>query len=106
MKNSQLIWFIALSLLLMGIEGATDFAQASPFHPDTSIEHVDHHSSNATQADNDGGDHCNHCCHAHVGTLCHASSNDGLLNSESGFFTKAQFPLERTQGPPTPPPNA
>jgi len=54
----------------------------------------------------EGGDHCTHCCHAHVGNVLLQASNSNPAISNQRILAETLHIDNPISGPPTPPPNA
>lgn len=103
---------VIVSVLFMGIEGATDTLPDGVPHGDDGAHWVelghalDKHDGSVPESQLDG-DHCQHCCHGHCTTivsqfcLCLALIGSGEIRSPDPSHLR-----NFAQAPPTPPPNA
>ncbi len=103
---------LMFSLLLTGVEGATDIAMDGAPHG-TELSHEDDfgHSLEAHKdATTDGelnDDHCQHCCHGHSAGITgqFATTPSPLITAGRHTISSAHV-RSLGQAPPTPPPNA
>ena len=100
---------LAVSVLFMSVEGVWDMAKESHAHRD----HVAHQSGADDSSPDDpdpfsDGDNnkCGHMCHGHMSSItgdCEAL----LIDIPDNYFAFSSFTYSnRSQAPPTPPPNA
>ena len=100
---------LAVSVLFMGVEGAWDMAKESHAHKD----HVAHQSDadDASPGDPDpfsdgNGNECGHMCHGHMSSITGDCETLLVVVPDNYFAFSPSTYSNRSQAPPTPPPNA
>jgi hypothetical protein len=105
---------LIISVLFMGADGAWDLAIESHLHGDQHAHQSDVDGQNLADPVDTGPDpladadsaHCEHLCHGHMTSIAANLANFGLGQSDGYYSFEANRLTDRSQAPPTPPPNA
>lgn len=100
---------LAVSVLFMSAEGAWDMAKESHAHRDNLAHQVDadnHGADNPNPLSDGDRNQCGHLCHGHMSSITE-SPDEFLIVATGHYFAFNSPPFSnRSQAPPTPPPNA
>jgi hypothetical protein len=98
---------IIVSMLFLSFEGAIDIASQGHPHEDAAeLADADAVAARLPSGDTDTEpDHCEHCCHGHVGNIVIQIPSMPFYAAAGGFAPPIVFSFRRSKAPPTPPPD-
>lgn len=98
---------LAVLVLFMSAEGAWDMAKESHAHRDGLAHQVDADGPVDPDPLSDGdGNQCGHLCHGHMSSITSGSDEFLIVENGNDIAFSSSPVSDRSQAPPTPPPNA